>query len=97
MQAQGSDCTHVSDCGLDHAPDAEIVRHAAAQNAIIVSKDSDFFWQANQGDSVVRLVWVRLGNCRNLQLLAVFERILPRLLGELQEGARIVEVRSSND
>jgi len=40
----------------------------------------------------VQLVWVRLGNCRNPKLLAVFDALWPRIQERLDDGDRIVEV-----
>jgi hypothetical protein len=39
------------------------------------------------------LIWVHLGNCRNLALLAAFERLLDDLVAAIDAGQRIVEVR----
>jgi hypothetical protein len=40
-----------------------------------------------------KLVWVRLSNCRNPKLFAVFDALWPRIQERLSNGDRIVEVR----
>ena len=53
---QGFDCEHVFDVGLAESSDAEICAYAQAQDRIIVSKDEDFFYLANQPGSKIRLL-----------------------------------------
>jgi predicted nuclease of predicted toxin-antitoxin system len=90
---KGLDCQHVLDVGLAEASDAELCRYAASQNRIIVSKDEDFFYLAGARKAQIRLVWVRLGNCRTATLLAAFEQVWPKLQASLKAGERIVEIR----
>jgi predicted nuclease of predicted toxin-antitoxin system len=89
----GSEGLHVIDVGLAQAPDSEIWRYAAEREFVLVSKDDDFFHRATQPGAPVRLVWIRLGNCRNAALLAAIEGTWPRVCSCLQAGERVVEVR----
>ena len=59
---------------------------------VLISKDDDFFHLSGQQRASVQLVWVRLGNCRNPKLLAVFDALCPRIQERLDDGDRIVEV-----
>jgi len=93
ISAQGLDCHHVLDLGLAEASDAEIWRYASDHDMVLVSKDEDFFHLATRPGSPVRLVWVRLGNCRRPVLLSVFEIVWPRIQASLEAGDRVVEVR----
>jgi len=89
----GNESLHVIDVGLARASDSEIWRYAAEGEFVLVSKDDDFFHRATQPGALVRLVWIRLGNCRNAALLAAIEGAWSRLLSCLQAGERVVEVR----
>ena len=60
---------------------------------MLVSKDEDFLFLANRPRETGRLVWVRLGNCRNVALLAAFDRMHDRIVSALEAGQRIVELR----
>lgn len=73
FRVRGLDCRHVLEVGLARASDSDISRYAIEQGRIIVTKDEDFFFLASQPTSQIRLLWVRLGNCRTKELLASFE------------------------
>lgn len=92
LNAKGAECLHVLDVNLGKATDGEIWRYAAAHGMVLISKDDDFFHLSGQQRAGVQLVWVRLGNCRNAKLLAVFDALWPRIQERLDDGDRIVEV-----
>jgi predicted nuclease of predicted toxin-antitoxin system len=60
---------------------------------VVVSKDEDFVFLANRPSDRGRLVWVRLGNCRNAALVAAFDRTLDTVVEALASGQRIIEIR----
>ena len=93
IAALGYECSHVLDVGLGQATDAEIGRHAEMRKMILISKDEDFFHLAVRSGASLRIVWVRVGNCRNRKLLGSFQRAWPRIINCLSTGDRIVEVR----
>jgi predicted nuclease of predicted toxin-antitoxin system len=93
VKNRGCDCQHVLDVGLAGGPDSAICRYAEAHELIIISKDEDFFYLASQTGSKIKLIWVRLGNCRKAALLATFERLWPRIESHFEAGERIIEVR----
>jgi predicted nuclease of predicted toxin-antitoxin system len=93
LRGWGLDCIHVLECGLNEADDLEIWKRAGDENRIVVSKDEDFIFLANRPGDQGRLIWVRLGNCRNPALLAAFDRAREALLRALGTGQRIVELR----
>lgn len=92
LAARGCDCQHVADIGLDDALGAEIWRYANEHGRIVISKDEDFFYRANRGDTKARFLWVRLGNCRTSALLAAFERLWPRIEESLAAGEGVIEL-----
>ena len=91
IAARGHECSHVLDLGLAQATDAEICSHAEMREVILVSKDEDFFHLAIRSGATLRLVWVRIGNCRTRELLTSFERTWPRIIECLSVGDRLVE------
>jgi len=93
LRKKGFDCEHVVEAGLAEASDAELCKHAIANELIIISKDEDFLYLANRPKATFQLVWVRLGNCRTAALLEVFEQVWPRLEDSLKAGERVVEIR----
>jgi predicted nuclease of predicted toxin-antitoxin system len=93
LEAQGHQAAHVLDLGLELADDLAVWEQAAAQGMVLVSKNEDFLYLANRPEPGAALVWVRLPNCRNAVLLAVFAAALPRLIEALEAGQRVVELR----
>jgi predicted nuclease of predicted toxin-antitoxin system len=77
LRKRGFDCQHVLDIGLAEASAADICRHAVGDERVIISKDQDFLYLANQPETDIKLIWVRLGNCRTSALLEAFERFWP--------------------
>jgi predicted nuclease of predicted toxin-antitoxin system len=84
---------HVLDLGMDEASDIQLWGYAIQHSMILISKDEDFFHLANRSGDTGRLLWVRLGNCRNHALIGAFEQKISVVLTAYQQGHRIVEIR----
>ncbi|MFZ4535460.1 DUF5615 family PIN-like protein [Propionivibrio sp.] len=94
LAANGWECAHVQDIGLDTSEDTIIWQYAKERGMAIITKDEDFQALANrQGSLPPQVVWVRLGNCRKAVLLEAFSRILPELRDMLAAGETVVEIR----
>jgi predicted nuclease of predicted toxin-antitoxin system len=93
LEANGMEAKHVLDLGLDEANDRAIWAYAKSHGFTVVSKDEDFLHLATLDSDGPTLIWVRLGNCRKVALLAAFEGILPTLLEAVRSGQRIIEVQ----
>lgn len=89
----GHACEHVMEIGLDEADDLVVWTKAAEAGQIVVSKDEDFAFLANRPDDTGRLIWVRLGNCRNDALIAAFDGLHDRIIEAIDAGQRVVELR----
>jgi len=92
LASRGAECEHVSEAGLTPRSDAEIWRRAGQAGQILITKDEDFVHLAAREQTGAQLLWVRLGNCRTAHLLAVFDRLWPRIEAALLAGERIVEL-----
>jgi len=92
LRSGGYDATHVREIDLKDSPDHEIGREAKRRRAVVVRRDSDFANFARQ-DRDGRLVWLRVGNCANPDLIALFEATWGDVAARLEQGERIVEVR----
>ena len=90
---RGHDCDHVLELNWDKAQDQELWARCANEQSVIVSKDEDFLFLANRPNDKGRLVWVRLGNCRNHALLRAFDLAQDAMVAALKAGQRIVEIR----
>lgn len=90
---KGHESVHVMKVGLDAVPDEIIWQKCVSENWIMVSKDEDFFNLSISKIPTLKLIWVRLGNCRSASLLNTFEKIFPEILSALQQGENIIELR----
>ena len=91
LAARGLAVEHVRDLGMGSASDVDIADHARRQDLVVISKDEDFVILSNLHGSP-RVIWIRLGNCRNAALLESMDRCLPRLLECIASGQRITHV-----
>ena len=92
LQARGHQAEHVLALGMAQTDDALIWQHAARTGAVIVTKDEDFAQLTILRPEGVRVVWLRVGNCRTSVLLAAFERLWPEIVRQLDAGAGLIEV-----
>lgn len=93
LRKLGHEARHVRELDLKSEDDSVIWKHAVAHDLVLVSKDQDFFELASRPGESGRLIWVRLGNCRNQPLLHAFENVLPQIMERFAEGSRIIEIR----
>lgn len=92
IEQKGELALHVLAIDLGQSPDQAIWEHAAKEDMVIISKDEDFAQLTLLRPEPVRVVWLRVGNCRTASLLAMLEPIWPEILSQLDAGARLVEV-----
>lgn len=92
LRGREQDCQHVLDAGLSGASDFHLPP-SEAEERILISKDEDFLYLAGRPNAKLKLVWVRLGNCRTAALLAAFDRFWPTIESCFASGDRIVEIR----
>ncbi len=92
LRDKGHEAEHVLELGLAQSPDPLIWRRAAETGAVIVSKDEDFAKLTILRPEAVRVLWLRIGNCRSKALLAALEGVWPEIMRELSGGARLIEV-----
>ena len=94
FDANGWECQHVRDLGLDTAGDRAIWQYARERGLVIVTKDEDFQILSNkQGGGAPQVVWVRVGNCRTGVLLEAFASVMPDLRALLSAGNAVIEIR----
>jgi predicted nuclease of predicted toxin-antitoxin system len=91
--SHGHEALHVLDVGLAEAKDEKIRGYAAANSLALITKDEDFSRRAAKQSAEVSVVWVRLGNCRTVALLTVFDSVLRAAIAALENGASLIEVR----
>jgi predicted nuclease of predicted toxin-antitoxin system len=93
LEARGHVARHVIEVSLETATDRQIFGYAKANDFVVVSKDQDFLELATRYADSPPLVWVRLGNCRKVALVAGFDAVLMKLVEALEAGEKVIEVR----
>ncbi len=92
LSGRGHDALHVADVQLESADDQALWDWAIQEHRVLISKDEDFLFLANrQGDSG-SLLWIRLGNCRTVALIAAFDQALPGVIEAFESGQRVIEL-----
>jgi predicted nuclease of predicted toxin-antitoxin system len=92
LREQGHDVVHVLDLSLSQASDNEIWEYAISKDLMILTKDGDFAEWVVAGRAGPRVIWLRIGNCTNRELIDWLIPALPEIETALGIGDRLVEV-----
>ena len=82
----------VRDLGLRDAEDEEIFQAARRENAIVMTKDSDFVLLLDRLGPPPQVIWVTCGNTSNARLKEILTNTLPKALELLKSGEKLVEI-----
>lgn len=80
------------DLSLRDAQDIEIFEAARAENAVIMTKDSDFIDLVDRLGTPPQVIWLTCGNVTNRSLRQLLTAALPNTLEQLRQGENIVEI-----
>jgi len=90
---RGYEAAHVYDRGGASATDSAIWTIALDEDWVIVTKDQDFAQRVGSSAEGPAVVWVRLGNCGNADLLDCVGVNWLRTIDRLRGGDRLVELK----
>jgi len=76
----------VRDLGLRDAGDKEIFQAARLENAVVMTKDSDFVLLLERLGPPPQVIWVTCGNSSNARLKEILTKILPKTIELLESG-----------
>jgi len=93
LRERGHRAEHVLEIGLAQSKDTLIWRYAQNHGAAIITKDEDYAEWVRRARPGPQVVWLRIGNSSKRVLLVWLEPLLPRLVQELEQGSRLIEVR----
>ncbi len=88
----GIEAIPLRDLGLRDAEDPEIFEAAKEQNAVVMTKDSDFVDLVERLGSPPQIIWLTCGNTSNARLREMLSETLPRALELLAAGETLVEI-----
>lgn len=83
------------DLALRDAQDIEIFEAARAENALIMTKDSDFIDLVCRLGTPPQILWLTCGNVTNRNLRQLLTATLPDALERLQQGEIIVKINNT--
>ncbi len=93
LTEKGFDCEHVFELGMARASDIDIWRYAISKDRVLITKDEDFVRLVSASTNAGKLIWVRLGNCRNEVLIAAISSKLDEIIATLELEGNIIELR----
>ncbi len=93
LRQAGCDAVAVREIGLREAKDGAIWQYALQNNAAILTKDEDFAERCMASSHAPVVVWLRIGNATNPELLGWFMPLLPSMLARIQAGDSLIELR----
>jgi predicted nuclease of predicted toxin-antitoxin system len=88
----GVEAIALRELGLRDAEDLEIFEAAKAQEAIVMTKDSDFVDLVARLGAPPQIIWLTCGNTSNLRPREILSKTLPRALELLAAGETLVEI-----
>jgi predicted nuclease of predicted toxin-antitoxin system len=84
----------LSRLGLRDASDFVIFKEAQRQNAVLMTKDSDFVNLVNQHGPPPQIIWITCGNTSNAKMRLILSKTLSKAKRILESGEEIVEIGS---
>ena len=92
LRQLGCDAVAVREIGLRDAKDAAIWNYSLQNNGVILTKDEDFAERCMARNQAPAVIWLRIGNATNPELLGWFMPQWPSMLARLQVGDKLIEV-----
>jgi predicted nuclease of predicted toxin-antitoxin system len=93
LQGAGYEAGHVEDVGLRNADDGAIRGYAILNGFVLMTKDRDFVAADTTSPEHLQVIWIRTGNISNRILFQRLEAGWSDVVGHLEAGAKIVELR----
>lgn len=93
LREAGYDAEAVRELGLREAEDSEIWTYALANQAAVVTKDEDFAERLMSNQTAPVIIWLRIGNTSNRDLLSWLLPLWPDIICRIESGDNLVEVR----
>lgn len=91
----GLEASALRDLSLRDAQDIEIFEAARTENAVIMTKDSDFIDLVCRLGTPPQILWITCGNVTNHNLRRLLIATLPDALEQLRQGTMIVEISNT--
>jgi len=80
------------DLGLRHATDRQIFEAGRKSNAVVMTKDRDFFDLVQLYGPPPQIIWLTIGNTSNIRLKDILSKTLIEAIDLLTDGESLVEI-----
>jgi len=95
--AKGFDAVHTQSYSEGiFMSDTEIRKIALKENRIIITKDSDFYNSHFKDAMMPPVLYLKIGNISNKDLINLIKNNLPSILLSLDQEAKLIMIESSN-
>ena len=84
----------IRDLGLRDAEDKQIFEAARRENAVVMTKGSDFTLLLDRLGAPPQVIWVTCGNTSNARLKEILTNTLAKALELLGSGEELVEINA---
>jgi len=85
----------VRDLGLRDASGLEIYQAARRDNAVLMTKDSDFVLLVDRLGPPPQIIWITCGNTSNARLKEILAKGLTKALDLIKAGEKLVEINAA--
>jgi predicted nuclease of predicted toxin-antitoxin system len=82
----------VRDLGLREATDQQIFLAARQENAVVMTKDSDFPRMLDVSGAPPKVIWITCGNTSNARLKDILTETLANAIALLESNETLVEI-----
>jgi predicted nuclease of predicted toxin-antitoxin system len=90
LRRWGHDAVHLFDVAPANTNDAAIWQIEKSDGRILVTKDEDFAARSKLAIGGPPILWLRVGNCSNVELNAWLEPLLPSMIQAFENGDSLV-------
>jgi len=95
LRKRGLNAVAVREIGLREADDIGIWNHALENQSAIITKDEDFAERFQASPAAPIVIWLRIGNTSNRNLLAWLLPLWPEIERRIEAGDRLMELREA--
>ena len=88
----GYSAEHALELALGQSSDNDLWQYAIQSQSVIITKDEDFAEWILSGRPGPSVVWLRIGNCTNTELIVWLLPHWPEVIEALEHGERLVEL-----
>lgn len=74
--------------------DEEVFKLARKENAVVITKDSDFANLVRTHGAPPQIIVLSVGNCTNQQLIEILKKNFPAALAEIKNNIPLVELKN---